>query len=139
MSLPATENFTGVAAALSGSWTQQLTDTVNKNGSGVGVGSASSGEPAAFWNADVFSADQYSQFKVISGLASGSSYAEVLVFESKPAMDRFKRNEFTFAAQASAVALKSGASADAKFDHGVAVFTMANGGAAAAPAAEPAK
>ena len=32
----------------------------------------------------------------------GQSYAEVLVFESKPAMDRFKRNEFTFAAQARA-------------------------------------
>ena len=31
--------------------------------------------------------------------------------------------------QASAVVLKSGASADAKFDHGVAVFTMAKGGA----------
>ena len=59
----------------------------------------------------------------------GQSYAEVLVFENKPALDRFKRNEFEFAAQASAVAMKSGASADAKFDHGVAVFTMANGGA----------
>jgi len=59
----------------------------------------------------------------------GQSYSELLVFENKAALDKFKANQFEFAAQASAVALKSGASADAKFDHGVAVFTMANGGA----------
>jgi lipid-binding SYLF domain-containing protein len=59
----------------------------------------------------------------------GQAYSELLVFETKRALDRFKRDETRFAAQASAVALKSGASADAKFDDGVAVITMAKGGA----------
>src|ERR1051325_1158977 len=40
----------------------------------------------------------------------GQSYSELLVFENKAALDRFKRNEFQFAAQASAVVMKSGAS-----------------------------
>jgi hypothetical protein len=40
----------------------------------------------------------------------------------------FKTGNFAFDAQATAVALKSGAGANAKYDHGVAVFTMAQSG-----------
>ena len=58
----------------------------------------------------------------------GKSYSEVIFFENADAYQRFINNEFQFAAQASAVALKSGASADAKYTNVVAVFTMANGG-----------
>jgi lipid-binding SYLF domain-containing protein len=58
----------------------------------------------------------------------GKSYSEVIFFETADAYDRFINNKFQFAAQASAVALKSGISADAKYTDGVAVFTMANGG-----------
>jgi len=65
----------------------------------------------------------------IGAQIGGQSYAELLVFEDKSALDQFKRDETHFSAQASAVALKSGASADAKFTDGVAVFTMTNAGA----------
>lgn len=58
----------------------------------------------------------------------GQAYAELVFFETKEAVDRFKSGNFAFAAQVSAVALKSGASANAKYANGVAVFTMGEQG-----------
>lgn len=58
----------------------------------------------------------------------GQAYTELIFFETQAALDRFKTGNFAFAAQASAVALKSGASANAKYTDGVAVFTMAEAG-----------
>lgn len=64
-------------------------------------------------------------FEVTAGAqAGGASYSEIIFFNSKEAMDRFKDNKFEFSAQLSAVALKSGASKDAKYADGVAVFTQ---------------
>jgi lipid-binding SYLF domain-containing protein len=63
------------------------------------------------------------------GLAlGGQKYTELIFFETKAALDRFKSGNFAFAAQASAVALKSGVSANAKYADGVAVFTMGEEG-----------
>lgn len=59
----------------------------------------------------------------------GQTYTELIVFETKSALERFETGNFAFSANASAVALKSGASATAKYENGVAVFTMPNGGA----------
>jgi lipid-binding SYLF domain-containing protein len=58
----------------------------------------------------------------------GQVYSEVLVFETPKALADFQTGRFELAAQASAVALKSGASANARFQNGVAVFTAAKGG-----------
>ncbi len=58
----------------------------------------------------------------------GQKYAEIVFFEDKEHYDRFVSKDFEFAAQTSAVALSSGASADAKYREGVVVFTMAIGG-----------
>lgn len=58
----------------------------------------------------------------------GQEYSEVIFFQNADALDRFINKKFQLAAQASAVALKSGASANAKYTDGVAVFTMAKGG-----------
>jgi len=58
----------------------------------------------------------------------GQKYTELIFFETKAALDRFKSGNFAFAAQASAVALKSGASTNAKYAEGVAVFTMGETG-----------
>jgi lipid-binding SYLF domain-containing protein len=58
----------------------------------------------------------------------GQAYREVVFFESKEAMDKFKKNKVELSAQVSAVAVKSGASANAKFVDGVMVFTMQKGG-----------
>ena len=58
----------------------------------------------------------------------GEDYAELLVFKTKNALDDFRANRLKFDAQAGAVALKAGATADAKFNHDVAVFTKTNSG-----------
>ena len=58
----------------------------------------------------------------------GQAYREVIFFEKKEDMDKFKENKVEFSAQVSAVAVKSGASATAKFVEGVMVFTMQKGG-----------
>ena len=52
----------------------------------------------------------------------------MIFFKHKSALDEFTTGNFAFAAQASAVALKAGVSADADYEGGVAVFTMAKGG-----------
>ena len=58
----------------------------------------------------------------------GQAYREVIFFEKKAGLDRFKQNKLEFTAQVSAVAVKSGASANAKYVDGVMVFTMQKGG-----------
>jgi len=60
--------------------------------------------------------------------AGGQAYREVVFFEEKKTMDRFKEDRIEFTAQVSAVAAASGASANAKYVEGVMVFTMAKGG-----------
>lgn len=61
----------------------------------------------------------------------GQAYSEIIFFETQAALDAFKKGQWTMAAQVSAVALSSGASADAKYKEGVAVFTLTKGGAMA--------
>jgi lipid-binding SYLF domain-containing protein len=58
----------------------------------------------------------------------GQAYSELICFETQAAVDKFKSGNFAFAAQASAVALKAGAGANAKYSDGVAVFTMGEAG-----------
>lgn len=60
--------------------------------------------------------------------AGGQAYREVIFFESKNGLDRFKDSRFEFSAQASAVAVTAGASANVKYTDGVMVFTMLKGG-----------
>ena len=54
----------------------------------------------------------------------GQTYREVIFFESEEALNRFKQDNFEFAAQASAVAATKGASANVKYRDGVMVFTQ---------------
>jgi lipid-binding SYLF domain-containing protein len=58
----------------------------------------------------------------------GQAYSEIIYFETAEALAAFKKGEWTMAAQVSAVALKSGASANASYKDGVAVFTLTKGG-----------
>jgi len=63
------------------------------------------------------------------GELGGQSFDELMIFETKEALDRFKAGNFAFDAHASAVINKTGASATAKYDNHVMVFTHANAGA----------
>lgn len=58
----------------------------------------------------------------------GQTFRELILFENAMALEKFKTGKVKFAADASAVALKSGAAATAKFTEGVMVFTEPNGG-----------
>ena len=60
--------------------------------------------------------------------AGGEALMEVIFFETKEDVDNFKEGNFEFDAGVSATALKSGASMDAKYKDGVAVFTYTKGG-----------
>jgi len=58
----------------------------------------------------------------------GQEYSELIFFEDQKSIDDFKQSKMEFSAQASAVAIHSGASKDAKYKAGVMIFTMAKGG-----------
>lgn len=64
----------------------------------------------------------------IGAQLGGQVYAQYIMFKDKTAFDHFTRGNFEMGAQVSAVAITLGASADASYDSGVAVFTMADGG-----------
>ncbi len=58
----------------------------------------------------------------------GQTYSELVFFATQEALDAFKQNKFSISAQVSAVAAAEGASANAKYQQGVAVFTLARNG-----------
>ena len=58
----------------------------------------------------------------------GQKYSQFIFFKDDTALNHYKRGNFEFGAQASAVAIVAGASADAAYDAGVAIFTVASRG-----------
>lgn len=58
----------------------------------------------------------------------GQAYSEFIFFKDEDALNHFKRGNFELGAQASAVAVKVGASVDANYSNGVAIFTSVKGG-----------
>jgi len=97
------------------------------------VGKGAAGLGVAYGRGTVFEGDKLIGYTTLTqgtiGLAAGGQkYTELIFFEDKAALDRFVGGRLDFAAQASAVALKSGVSANAKYSGGVAVFTLAEAG-----------
>lgn len=93
---------------------------------GLGVGGAA-GNGVAYEQGQRIGMARLSQVTI--GLqAGGQAYREIIFFENKSAMDRFKDNKFEFSAQASAIAATAGASADAAYTDGVMVYTLQKGG-----------
>lgn len=64
----------------------------------------------------------------IGASLGGQRYAEILFFESEGALATFKTTQVEFDARASAVAAASGAATTADYQHGVAIFTLPEGG-----------
>ena len=93
---------------------------------GIGVGGAY-GKGLVIQNDRVMGKTALSQLTV--GLQLGGQvYSQFIFFRDQTALDSFRRGNFEFGAQASAVAVTLGASADANYDKGVAVFTHVGGG-----------
>jgi lipid-binding SYLF domain-containing protein len=64
----------------------------------------------------------------IGAQIGAQKYSLYLFFKDQVALEYFKRENFEFSAQASAVAVTNGAAANTSYDAGVAVFTIADGG-----------
>lgn len=63
------------------------------------------------------------------GLQLGAqSFAEVIFFKDKAAFDAFREGNYELGAEATAVAIEKGASAQADYSKGVAVFVFGEGG-----------
>ena len=92
----------------------------------VGVGGAS-GNGVAYEKGAKIGMAKLTQV-TIGFQVGGQAYREVIFFESKKELDRFKENKIELSAQVSAVAATAGASANAKYVEGVMVFTMQKGG-----------
>jgi len=60
----------------------------------------------------------------VGAQVGGQAYREIIFLENEDALDRFQKNKVEFSGQVSAVAAKSGASANVKYREGVAVFTQ---------------
>lgn len=93
---------------------------------GIGIGGAA-GRGIVFRNGNAIGWAALKQASIGLQLG-GQQYSEVIFFENKKAYDHFINGNLKFDAQASAVAITAGASIDAAYHHGVAVFTRAKGG-----------
>ncbi len=97
---------------------------VGKGGFGVG-GAAGSG--VAFENGKMIGFARMTQL-TIGFQAGGQAYSELVFFEDEVSFSRFKEGKVEMAAQVSAVAATSGASLNAEYVEGVAVFTRTKKG-----------
>ncbi|MFV5689670.1 YSC84-related protein [Flavobacterium sp. ZT3R25] len=98
----------------------------NVGKAGLGIGGAA-GNGVVYENGKMIGMAKLSQLS-IGFQAGGQAYREVIFFETKKELERFKQSRFEFSAQASAVAVTEGASANVKYTEGVMVFTMQKGG-----------
>ncbi len=97
------------------------------------VGKAALTVGGAYGRGQVYEKDRMVGFCDLSqatiGLQLGAqTYRELIVFRTDEALRRFKEGKLAFSANASAVALKAGASTTADYSSGAAVFTMTTGG-----------
>ncbi len=93
---------------------------------GIGIGGAA-GRGIVFKDHQVVGSSNLKQASIGLQLG-GQQYSEVIFFENKNAYDHFTNGNLKFGAQASAVAITVGASINAAYHNGVAVFTRAKGG-----------
>lgn len=93
---------------------------------GLGVGGAA-GNGAVYQGGQLIGFAKMTQVTV-GFQAGGQAYSEVIFFESEDVFARLKANKVEMSAQVSAVAAAAGASANAKYVDGVAVFTRTKGG-----------
>lgn len=92
----------------------------------IGIGGAA-GNGIVYEKGDIIGKAQLTQISV-GFQFGGQAYSEVIFFETKADLNRFKENKIEFSAQASVVAVNVGASANVKYKDGVMIFTQAKGG-----------
>lgn len=116
---PSIERFFGEAYGYA------IFPSVGKGGLVVG---GASGDGWVFEQGRLVGRSELGQLTV-GAQAGGQSYAELIFFRDKAALDAFKTGDTELGAEVSAVALKSQASANAGYDKsGMAIFIMGKGG-----------
>jgi len=98
--------------------------TVGKAGFGIG---GARGKGVLYENGAVTAVVTLTQLS-IGFQWGGQAYSEFLFFQDTPTLTNFKQGNYELGAQASAVAVTAGVSADAAFVNGMAIFTQAKGG-----------
>ena len=98
--------------------------TVGKGGIGIG---GARGKGVLYEGGAVTAIVTLSQLS-IGFQWGGQAYSEFIFFEDAATLETFKQGNFELNAQASAVAVTAGVSADAAFKGGMAIFTHAKGG-----------
>lgn len=93
---------------------------------GIGLGGAM-GKGIVFKNHQVVGKSKLKQVSL--GLQfGGQQYSEIIFFKDQESFEKFTNGKVKFDGQASAVAIKEGASIDMAYQDGVAVFTQTKGG-----------
>ena len=115
---PSIENFIQKAVG------HVVIPTVGKAGFGIG---GARGKGVLYENGEVTAVVTLSQLS-IGFQWGGQAYSEFLFFQDTPSLENFKGGNYELGAQASAVAITAGVSADAEFVNGMAIFTQAKGG-----------
>ncbi len=97
------------------------------------VGKAGIGIGGAYGKGKVYKKGRFigltSLAQVTIGFQLGvQSYSEIIFFKDKAALKNFTEGNLELGAQVSAVAVTSGASANADYSDGVAIFTVTRGG-----------
>ncbi len=98
--------------------------TVGKGAMGIG---GAHGKGTVFQGGKAIGSTSLTQVTIGFQLG-GQAYSEIIFFKDKRTLDNFKAGNFELGAQASAVAATAGAAANADYEKGVAIFTMAKGG-----------
>jgi hypothetical protein len=97
------------------------------------VGKAFAVVGGAYGRGEVYEKGKLIGYATISQLTlgvqlGGDTFSEIIVFESKRALVRFKRGKTAFTANASAVLVKAGAAGTADYEKGVKALAYARGG-----------
>lgn len=93
---------------------------------GFGIGGAT-GNGAVYRRGVLIGMARMSQI-TIGFQAGGQAYREVIFFENERVLNEFSDNRFEFSAQASAIIVAEGASANVKYRDGVMIFAHPKGG-----------
>ncbi len=109
---------------LRGSYGYAIFPSVGKGAAGVG---------GAYGQGEVFQQGRQVGYAdmtqaTVGASVGGETYAELIVFQTPDALQQFQSSQLTLAADVSAVAMKAGAAADAKWEHGMAIFVNVKGG-----------
>ena len=119
-----TEKRAAVGVHLKTAHAYAVFPTVGKGGMGIG---------GSFGRGQVFEGGKMVGYCKLTSASigfqlGGQSFSEIIFFQGRGAFAKFKKGEFGFDANASAVAATAGAAAKADYKNGVAVFVMADAG-----------